>query len=66
MPSAAERLVRDRQLIFDLCLCALVTIVTTGYSLAVGEQALGLASLVITLPLTQLVAKLERHNKRGR
>ncbi|SEP78460.1 sensor histidine kinase [Microlunatus flavus] len=47
----AERLVRDRQLLFDLCLCALVSVVTTGYSLAVGERALGLASLVVTLPL---------------
>ena len=49
--TTAERLVRDRSLLFDACLCALVAVMTTGYSLAVGEQALGLASLVVTLPL---------------
>ena len=50
MPTA-ERLARDRTFAFDLGLCALVTVVTTGYSLAIGERALGLASLVVTLPL---------------
>ncbi len=48
---AAERLIRDRHLAFDLGLCALVTLVTLFYTLVVGERALGLASLVITLPL---------------
>ena len=46
-----ERVPHDRYLAFDLGLCALVTIATTGYSIMVGEQALGLASLIITLPL---------------
>ncbi|MGI3786442.1 MAG: sensor histidine kinase [Janthinobacterium lividum] len=48
---AAERLVRDRHFAYDLSLCALVTLVTTGVTLAQGERALGLASVVITLPL---------------
>ena len=47
----AERLVRDRHFAYDLTLCALVTVLALGYTLAVGETALGLASLVITLPL---------------
>ncbi|GAA3567152.1 hypothetical protein GCM10022197_24070 [Microlunatus spumicola] len=47
----AERLVRDRHFAYDLTLCALVTLVALGYTLAVGERALGMASLVITLPL---------------
>src|SRR3954453_10387407 len=47
----AERLVRDRHFVFDLGLCALVTVVTTGFTLLLGERALGLASLVVTLPL---------------
>jgi signal transduction histidine kinase len=47
----AERLVPDRHFAYDLGLCALVTVVTTAYTLAVGERALGLATLVITLPL---------------
>jgi signal transduction histidine kinase len=46
-----ERLVRDRHFAFDLTLCALVTVVTTVVTLALGERALGLASVVITLPL---------------
>ena len=50
MPGA-ERLVHDRHFAYDLGLCALVTLVTTAYTLAVGERALALASLVITLPL---------------
>ena len=47
----AERLVRDRHFAYDLTLCALVTVLALGYTLLVGEKALGLASLVITLPL---------------
>ena len=47
----AERLVRDRHFAYDLTLCTLVTVLALGYTLAVGETALGLASLVITLPL---------------
>jgi len=47
----AERLVRDRHFAYDLTLCALVTLVALGYTLAVSERALGMASLVITLPL---------------
>lgn len=47
----AERLVRDRHFAYDLTLCALVTVLALAYTLLVGERALGLASLVITLPL---------------
>jgi signal transduction histidine kinase len=47
----AERLVRDRHFAYDLALCALVTVVAAGFTLAVGERALALASVVITLPL---------------
>ena len=47
----AERLVRDRQLAFDLGMCIVVSMVTVVYTLMTGERALGLASLVITLPL---------------
>ena len=48
---AAERRARDRHFAYDLTLCTLVTVLALGYTLAVGERALGLASLVITLPL---------------
>ena len=47
----AERFVRDRHFAYDLSLCALVTVVAAAWTLALGERALGLASLVITLPL---------------
>jgi len=50
MPTA-ERLLRDRHLVFDLGLCGLVTLVTLFWTLVMGEGALGLASLVVTLPL---------------
>jgi len=46
-----ERLVRDRHFAYDLALCALVTVVAAAWTLAQGERALALASLVITLPL---------------
>ena len=46
-----ERLVRDRHFAYDLSLCAVVTVVAAGYTLLMGERALALASLVITLPL---------------
>jgi signal transduction histidine kinase len=47
----AERLLRDRHFAYDLSLCFVVTMVTTGYTLALGERALALASVVIALPL---------------
>jgi signal transduction histidine kinase len=47
----AERLVRDRHFAYDLALCALVTLVTAVVTLATGERALAMASVVITLPL---------------
>ncbi len=47
----ADRLVRDPHFAYDLALCALVTVVAAAFTLAVGERALGLASVVITLPL---------------
>jgi signal transduction histidine kinase len=47
----AERLLLDRHFAYDLALCAVVTLVTGVVTLATGERALGLASVVITLPL---------------
>jgi polar amino acid transport system permease protein len=66
-------LIKDTSLLFIAGMALSERELTTFARDAVSQQAnatplmvAALMYLIITLPLTQLVAKLERHNKRGR